>query len=200
MDENEKSAAFVASLGTEYFVLQGAANATIGESSSRSSMFLLCLSSGVVSLGFVLGASESVFLPFAAAVLPTIFILGIFTIVRLVDTSVQNVAALRGMARIRAFYSELTPEAPAYFSTSGSEVQDAQRMLGIRYRATSLFFTMASTIGAVNSLLGGTIAGLGIFTVSSGNGPLAIIAAALVAVALFATCLVYQRHRFARDL
>jgi len=198
--EDEKYAAFVASLGTEYFVLQGVSNATISESSSRSSLYLVTLSSGLVSLGFVLGASRSAFLPFAAAVLPTVFVLGIFTIVRLVDTSVENVVALRGMARIRRFYAALTPEARTYFPSTGDESTDAQNLLGVRYTPRALLFTMASTIGVVNALLGGTGIALLIYTATGRSGTLAIAIGAAAAAVMFAVCLGYQSRRFARGL
>lgn len=47
----------LAALNTDYFVLQGAAGASI-ESGSRSSLYVLTLSSALVSLGFVLGAAR----------------------------------------------------------------------------------------------------------------------------------------------
>jgi hypothetical protein len=200
VDEHEKYAAFVASLGTEYFVLQGVSSATISESSSRSSLYLVTLSSGLVSLGFVLGASRDAFLPFAAAVLPTVFILGIFTIVRLVDTSVENVVALRGMARIRQFYAALSPEALAYFPSTGDEAKDAQNLLGVRYSPRAVLFTMASTIGVVNALLGGTGVALLIYTLTGRSGTLAILIGIGAAVVMFATCIAYQFRRFASGL
>ena len=48
-------------------------------------------------------------------VLPTVFVLGWFTIVRLIDTSVANLVSLRGMELIRAYYAALAPMAPPYF-------------------------------------------------------------------------------------
>ena len=42
--------------------------------------------------------------------------LGVFTSVRLVDTAVENMQSLAGIARIRGYYRSLTPEAAAFFA------------------------------------------------------------------------------------
>ena len=82
---------FMNALGTEYFVLQSSASSTISESGSRVSIYLSSL---------------------AFTVLPTVFALGWFTIVRLIDTSVENIVSLRRMELIRAYYATLAPVAP----------------------------------------------------------------------------------------
>ncbi len=101
--DDDRRGDFVGALNTESFVLQGMASATISESSSRSSLYLLTVSSALVSLGFVLGLSPDVFVPFAAAALTTVFVLGWFTVFRLLDTSIANIRATRQMAHIRRY-------------------------------------------------------------------------------------------------
>ncbi len=56
MDDDDQRAAFHSDLVNERFVLQSMAGATISEASSRSSLYLLSLSSGLAALGFVAGA------------------------------------------------------------------------------------------------------------------------------------------------
>jgi hypothetical protein len=85
---------------TEHFVLQSAASATISESGSRVAIYLSSLSSGLVAIGFA-SSSPHALAALAFAVLPTVFILGWFTVVRLVDTSVANIVSQRRMERIR---------------------------------------------------------------------------------------------------
>ena len=104
----------MSALTTEHFVLQTAASATVTESASRTSLYVFSLSSSLVALGFVSHPSQP-FSLFAAAVLPALFMLGIFTIVRLVDTGLEY-KHVRGIARIRGYYRTLTPEAAVYFS------------------------------------------------------------------------------------
>ena len=106
----ERSPEFVSALGTEYFVLQSMASSTISESGSRVSIYLSSLASGLVALGFS-SSSPRAFASLAFTVLPTVFVLGWFTIVRLIDTSVANIVSLRRMELIRAYYAALAPVA-----------------------------------------------------------------------------------------
>src|SRR4029434_9968309 len=111
-------------LTTEHFVLQTAANATVSEAAARASLYVFSLSSVIVAMGFT-SQSRDVFLPFAAAVLPALFLLGIFTVVRLVDTGIENQQFLAGIARIRSYYRTLTPEAALYFSAASGRWPEA---------------------------------------------------------------------------
>ena len=141
---------FLNALGTEYFVLQSTASSTISESGSRVSIYLSSLASGLVALGFS-SSSARAFASLAFTVLPTVFALGWFTIVRLIDTSVANVVSLRRMELIRAYYATLAPVAPLYFAAD----DPATREHGVRYGRWSFLFTMASMVITVNSVLGG---------------------------------------------
>ena len=141
---------FINALGTEYFVLQSTASSTISESGSRVSIYLSSLASGLVALGFS-SSSPRAFASLAFTVLPTVFVLSWFTIVRLIDTSVANVVSLRRMELIRAYYAALAPMAPPYFGVDGQVTGEH----GVRYGRWSFLFTMASMVIMVNCVLGG---------------------------------------------
>jgi hypothetical protein len=102
-------------LTTEHFVLQTAINGTISETSSRASLYLVTLSSSLVAMGFVAGSRE-VLLPFVATVLPAVFLLGVFTVLRLVDAALEITGYMAGISRIHGFYRTLGPEAERYFA------------------------------------------------------------------------------------
>ena len=151
MADNEKPPAdFMSALGTEYFVLQSTASSTISESGSRVSIYLSSLASGLVALGFS-SSSPRAFASLAFTVLPTVFVLGWFTIVRLTDTSVANIISLRRMELIRRYYAALAPMAPPYF---GADESSTARH-GPQYGRWSFLFTMASMVITVNCVLGG---------------------------------------------
>jgi hypothetical protein len=114
MDDNEREQAFMSAMVTEHFVQQSIAGTTVGESSSRASIYLGALSTTLVALGFT-STNSSAFIPLAAAALPTVFILGCLTVVRLVDTSIENTIAVNRIERIRRYYATLTPSAPGFF-------------------------------------------------------------------------------------
>jgi hypothetical protein len=72
-------------LTTEHFTLQTARSATIMESNGRSALFLSTVSSAVVALAFIGQVADvgQPFFLFALAVLPTLFLLGLLTYLRL---------------------------------------------------------------------------------------------------------------------
>jgi hypothetical protein len=198
MDQQAKEQAFVSALATEHFVLQSAASATISESSSRASLYLLSLSSSLVALGFAT-QSRQAFPYFAAAILPSIFILGLFSFVRVTDTAMANLNSLRAIVRIRRFYAGLLPEAEAFFGhhdTTG-DTATVFTFLGTTRSWINVLFTMASTIAAVNSLVAGagvTILFVGIF--GSGSLELAVTIGALLVIVLMVGAVAYQLRRF----
>jgi hypothetical protein len=101
MDEKERQSAFLSALNTEHLVLQSASSATVNESAARASIYVMALSSFLVAMGFV-SRSPGAFDPLVASVLPALFLLGLFTVIRLVDINGQYLgsspAIVRGIA------------------------------------------------------------------------------------------------------
>ena len=151
MADEKDSAAFMSALVTEHFALQSVSSSTIGESGNRAAICLSALSSGLVATGFA-SSSPMALAGLAFSIFPTVFILGIFTIVRLVDTGVQNIVALRRIEVIRRYNASLLPIAPAYFAPD----RTAQGARGVHHRGGPILFTMASMIILVNSVFGGS--------------------------------------------
>jgi uncharacterized membrane protein len=93
MLEGVDRAELLTALTTEHFTLQGARSQTVSESASRATLYVMAVSSTLVGLGFIGQVSEvgDVFDIFALTVLPTLYVLGLFTFVRLVESSVEDV-------------------------------------------------------------------------------------------------------------
>jgi hypothetical protein len=198
MEESDRESAFQAALGNEYFVLQSAASTTVSESSTRASLYVFSLSSTLVAVGFV-SQTERAFGPFLAVVLPTLFVLGVFTTVRLVDTGVQNVSFLRGMARIRRYWADLTPDAPRFFATGDDDTHAALASLAVSYGPTAELFTIASMISTVNSVVGGTGVAMLVAHLRGGSDPglgVPVTVGVGAGLAAFAVFLVYQHRRY----
>lgn len=198
MDDTERSAAFRAALDNHYFVLQSAASTTTSESGNRASLYVMALSSTLVAIGFV---AQSRFLlgPFIAVVLPTLFVLGLFTVVRLVDTGVQNVAYLRDMARIRRHYADLVPEAGHFFGAQSDDLRAALATLAVGRGSLPELFTIASMVAVIDSVVGG--AGVALLLSYLGGGVarapgLWTILGALAGLALYVAFLLYQHRRY----
>ena len=193
--------ALLTALTTEHFVLQTAASTTVAEASARASLYLMTLSSSLVAIGFAFGSKA--FAPLAATVIPVVFLLGIFTIVRLVDTGVENVASLTSIARIRSFYRTLGPAAATYFQTPGdADAEALSRIMGKpgtkteprQWMGGKAFFTMASMIAVPNSVVAG--AGITLAVRQEAVDSIAFIAGFAVFCASFALFLWYQNRRY----
>ncbi|HZS09190.1 MAG TPA: hypothetical protein VFD58_30425 [Blastocatellia bacterium] len=197
MDEKERQSAFMSALVTEHFVLQTAANATVSEAGARASLYIFSLSSSLVAMGFV-SRSREVFMPFVATVLPALFLLGVFTVIRLVDNAIENRQCLIGIARIRSYYRTLTPEAAVYFAAREGRWPETLSTPALRLGLLVAFITtMASMVAFVNSI----VAGAGV-TLLAGDllggdrNSLALLLGVTAAVVLMAAFLAYQRWRY----
>jgi hypothetical protein len=194
---SERQTAFMSALVTEHFVLQTAASATVTEAASRTSLYVFSLSSSLVAMGFVSQFPDT-FRLFAAAILPALFVLGLFTTVRLVDTGIQNQQFLRGIARIRGYYRTLTPEAAVYFSAESGRWPEAHGAPPRWSGALVAFLTTAATmIAFINSIVAGT--GVTLLASSLFGGDQTRLAVGLgvaATVVLMAVFLAYQRWRY----
>jgi hypothetical protein len=142
--------------------------------------------------------SPEVFLPFAAAVLPAVFLLGIFTLLRLVDTGIEHQQLLTGIARIRGYYRTLTPEAAVYFSAESGCWPEGHSAPPLRFgSAVAYFTTAASMIAFINNIVAGTG-----FTLLASNllvGDRTVLALSLgvaTTLVLMAAFLAFQRWRY----
>ena len=163
-DEIDRQA-LLTTLTTEHFGLQGARGSTIAESSARAAMYLGSLSASLVSLGFVAqtSATGDTFRVFALVVLPTLFVLGVFTFVRLVESAVEDIFYGRAINRIRSYYHHLAGPEARYFmpcptTTFRFSETWALRPRGgsctSRRRARSLSSTALSEVRPGNRVLG----------------------------------------------
>lgn len=197
MDDDARRTALLSALTTEHFVLQTASTSTISEAAGRSSLYIFALSSSLVALGF-LSQSPEALVPFVAVVLPALFILGIFTVVRLVDTVAENMQYLAGIARIRGHYRELIPGSDPYFSAETGrwpEAPAAAEPSLIHGEVIAFLGTTASMIAFIDSVVAGV--GTALLMTSVAGVPLALgVISGMVAVAiLMYVFLRYERWR-----
>jgi hypothetical protein len=188
-DTDPNATALNSAVGTELFVLQSVASSTIAEAGTRSTIYLSTLSSGLVAIGFA-GGSPALLATLTFTVFPTIFMLGWFTVVRLVDTSVENITVRRRMVRIREHFVSLHPSGPDLISLDNPRTGE----LGVRYSRSSFLFTMASMIGTVNSVLGGVLVALVLIFGGAVEPLLAQISGVIVGLILLAATLMYERR------
>jgi hypothetical protein len=198
MDDQARAEGFISALTTEHFVLQSAANATVSDAAARSSLYVLALSSFLVALGFI-SQSPDLLAAFVAVVMPGLFLLGVFTVVRLVDTALENNRCMAGIARIRAYYRTLTPDAAEYFSAKTGRWPESttEPSLGLGV-AVAFLGTTATMIAFINSVLAGAgVALLVRVVIGNGGVALGLICGAATVVLLMSAFYLFQRWRFA---
>jgi hypothetical protein len=197
MDEKEPPSAFMSALTTEHFVLQSALSGNTSEVGTRASLYLFSLSSSLVALGFA-SQSPELFGPFVAIVLPAVFILGLFTAVRLVDSNLEGILFLNGIARIRKYYRTLAPEAEEQFSAESGRWPENQAWPSLQMGPFVGFITTtASMVAFINSIVAGVgVALLAGRLLQEKQTLMASLIGAGVALALMAAFFVYQKWRY----
>lgn len=193
---SDRPQAFYNALLTEHFVLESARGITVSESSSRASVYLMTLSSSLVAFGFL--AQTPFAYGFLGVMIPVIVILGFFTYERLIQTSLEDIAALNSIQRIRRFYSQLLPGAGEFFpAPHGKHALNELLDIGTRGSWRGVFFTMSTAIAVVNSI----VAGAGVSVVSAALGlaePGAVVAGLSFGLVLGVLHAIYQIRQYDR--
>ena len=125
---------------------------------------MLSVSSVLVALGFVsqiAGGVGGVFDVFALTVLPTVYVLGCATYVRLVECGAEDLRYGMAINRIRGYYKELADDRADLFLLSGHD--DAAGVfsnMGLSPHRRSPAFAFSTAIAVVNGVVGGAVAAL----------------------------------------
>jgi hypothetical protein len=178
---------------TEHFNLQTARASTVSEANGRASIYLAAVSSSLIALGFIGQAARlgAAFRAFALILLPVLVFVGVVTFQRLVQSSIEDMAYARRIARLRAFYLALAPELEPYvLAVRGLE--SLRRPSGWQ-----LSLTTAGMVAVVNSVVVGACAGVLLEMLGDASLGLALAAGAVVGAA--ALSLQRRHHRHASD-
>ena len=146
-------------LTTEHFTLQGARSQTASESASRASLYILSVSSAVVALGFIGQASQigTTFDVFALTVLPTLYVLGVFTFVRVVECGAEDFRYGVAINRIRNYYKQIAGDQSKLFLLSGhDDGRGVFENAAVPPERRKQFFTFATVVAVINSVVGGS--------------------------------------------
>jgi len=178
--------ALLTALTTEHFTLQGARAQTASESASRASIYILSVSSSLVALGFVGQRSElgGTFEVFALTVLPTVYVLGIFTFIRVVECSAEDYRYGLAINRIRNYYKQIAGDQAQLFLLSGHD--DGEGVFAnaaIPAEGRRHYFSFATVVAVINSVVGGSTVAIALSATSS-EMPLGVAAGAGGAVGL----------------
>ena len=180
-------------LTTEHFTLQGARAQTASESASRASLYILSVSSTLVALGF-LGQgdrSDRTFQVFTLTVLPTLYLLGVFTFVRVVECSAEDFRYGVAINRIRNYYKRIAGDEARLFLLSGHD--DGAGVFAnaaVPAEGRTHFLSFASVVAIINSVVGGSA--IAIASGGVADAPLGVAAAVGGAVGLVSLVLLLR--------
>jgi hypothetical protein len=180
---------------TEHFNLQTARALTVSEANGRASIYLAALSGNLIALAFVgqmsrLGAA---FDAFALILLPVLAFVGVVTFLRLVQSSIEDIAYAHRIALLRSFYLRVTPELEPYLVV-GSAARPATAASPGTWQLTH---TAAGMVAVVNSVVVGACAGLVLEAAGVHSVAIPVAVGAPIGVAAF---MLHERHhRRARD-
>ena len=189
-------------LTTEHFTLQGARSQTASESASRASLYILSVSSTLVALGFIGQASQvgATFDVFALTVLPTLYVLGVFTFVRVVECGAEDFRYGVAINRIRNYYKQIAGDQAKLFLLSGhDDGRGVFENAAVPPERRKQFFTFATVVAVINSVVGGSAIAIALgaiadasLGVAAGVGGVAALAS-LVALLRYADRLLEER-------
>ena len=172
-------------LTTEHFTLQGARSQTMSESSARASVYVFSVSSALVALGFVAQISEvgDAFNVFALAVLPTLYLLGSFTFVRMVECGAEDFRYGMAINRIRSYYKELAGDRANLFLLSGhDDGRGVFANMSLMVENRTPLFAFSSAIAVINGVVGGSAVAIALGALADVSLGLATAAGAIAAI------------------
>jgi hypothetical protein len=159
-------------LATEHWSLLATRSLTYTESLGRVNMFLTILSGAVIALALVAQADRfgTAFISIAIFMLTVVFVVGVFTVARLMSLNRDDFRWVLGMNRLRKAYLDLHPDLEPYFTTSpyddlpgalqtlGIDVTGADRLGSMFHGLQTLPGMLSVIVAAVAGAVGGLIA------------------------------------------
>jgi hypothetical protein len=184
--EAPNSQQLLTALTTEHFCLQGARSQTMSESSARASVYVFSVSSALVALGFIaqISAVGDVFNTFALTVLPTLYLLGSVTYVRLVECGAEDFRYGLAINRIRGHYKRLAGDQANLFLLSGhDDGVGVFANMGIPVEGRSPMFAFSTAVAVINGVVGGSAVAIALGALADASLGIAAVAGVVVAIA-----------------
>jgi hypothetical protein len=143
-----------------------------------------------VAIGFS-SSSRSTLTALSFSVFPTVFVLGCFTFIRLIETAIANIILSRRIELIRRHYAGID----ARFRSLFEPEYGRSGLHGVRYQGRSVLFTMASMVHLVNSALGGATVALFFLLGADTTGAVAAPVGVAAGIGVLAIGLAYEYRR-----
>ncbi len=163
-------------LATEHWSLLSARSMGYNEIFSRAGMLLTIVSATVVALALIGQATDfgSDFRVFSILLLPLVLLVGLTTFVRVADVSIEDVAIVAGMNRLRHAYVEIAPELEPYFVTGTTDDEEGVlktlgHSLPIEVGGVRVIAALPVLVGLIDAVVAGVLAALVIQAIGGGD-------------------------------
>ena len=187
-------------LSTEHWSLLATRSLAWSESFSRASWFVTVVSATMVALALVAQSTDFGvgFQIFALLVIPLLIVIGVATVIRLVQLNGEDVELVIGMNRLRRGYLAIAPELEEYFITGHREdiagIMQTYGTRRTRIPATQYVSSIALLVSVIVAVLVGVLAGLVADAFGAGR-TVAVVVGIVAGIAALATVvLMIVRH------
>ena len=127
------------------------------------------------------------------------FLLGVFSFLRLVQTSIEDMVYALGSFRIRQYFLDLDPAVAPYSPPTDPQGMTKLERIGVVASGPlQLLLTAASMVACINAIVGGVAMALAVRSLLDAPVPAAAVTGAVVALALATVFVLYQVRRFRR--
>ena len=187
-------------LSTEHWSLLATRSLAWNESFSRASWFVTVVSATMVALALMADSTDfgQGFRVFALVLMPLLVVIGLATVVRLVQLNSEDVELVVGMNRLRRGYLDLAPELEGYFITGhGEDIAGIMRTYGgtrTRIPAGQYLSSIALLVSVIVAVLIGALAGLIADSLGAGIEVAVVIGIAAGPAATATLVVVVVRH------
>jgi hypothetical protein len=159
----ELSSQMVTLITTEHYNLQTGRSMTVADANGRSTLFIGAVSGALIAIAFTGQVSRmgTAFFVFSLVLLPSLFLMGLITFERVLQSGIEDLTYARGITRIRHLYLESAPQLQPYFILAADD--DSRRPMlkvGLHPSWWQVFLTTAGMIAIINSVLVGVFVGL----------------------------------------
>jgi hypothetical protein len=159
----ELSSQLVTIITTEHYNLQMGRSMTVADANGRSTLFIGAVSGALIAIAFTgqVSRMSTAFFVFSLVLLPSLFLMGLITFERVLQSAIEDLTYARGIMRIRHLYLQYAPQLrPSFMLASDDESRKPTLKVGLHPSWWQVFLTTAGMIAAINSVLVGVFVGL----------------------------------------
>ncbi|WP_417564369.1 hypothetical protein [Microbacterium sp.] len=188
-------------LSTEHWGLLAARGTAQSEVLTRISIYLTLVSAGLVTIGLLGQASHFAawFTVAALGILAFLAIVGLLTLVRVLNVAEEDFMYATAMNRIRGAYAEIDPTAAENFLASTHDDELGMRMTYSFFRDRSGFEQVLASSSVLSILVTASVTGMffgGLVTSMGASTPVAVIVGVVVGVVVAVLSVWYSAFRY----